>query len=144
MIIGTIEFVELEKKLQKTNSCYLDILAPDLGKAYVIAISRDHCPSCKQQKPRLDKLATKVVQKHGDRVVFTRIHIRYTEGSSEESLRSKDVFRHYFYPTNLILVKTRDRGVFEYYRNAAPEMNELGRNIEVALETAVMLAKDTN
>ena len=142
MTITTIEFTELEKKLQKTKKTAPDILAPALGKTYVIAISRDGCPNCLDQKPKLDKLAKEVAKRHGDKVVFTRVHIKYAPESKEESLRAKDVFHHYFYPTNFILVRSRDRGAFELYRNAGPTMTELAKNIEGAVETAVMLVKD--
>lgn len=142
MTITIMEFAELEKKLEKTKKTALDILAPALGKAYIIAITRDGCPNCEDQKPKLDKLAKKTARKHDAKAVFTRIHIRYTQESREESLRAKDAFHHYFYPTNLILVRSRDRGVFELYRNAGPTMTELEKNIEGAVETAVMLAKD--
>jgi hypothetical protein len=142
MPIATIEFAELEKKLRTTKKSYLEFLAPELGKAYAIAISRDGCPNCEEQKPKLDKLATKMMQKHGNKVVFTRVHIKYAQGFTEESKRAKDVFHHYFYPTNIIIVRSRDRGAFELYRNAGPEMTELENNIESAVETAVMLAKE--
>ncbi len=142
MSIATLEFVELEEKLRNTKKSYLDALAPDLGKAYIIAICRDGCPNCDEQKPKLDKLATKMVQKHVGKVVFARVHVKYAPNSAKESMRAKDVFRHYFYPTNLILIRSRDRGVFEYYRNAGPEMAELEKNIESAIESALMLAKE--
>lgn len=142
MTIATVEFTEFEKKLQKTKKVPLDTLAPALGKVHVIAITRDGCPNCEEQKPKLDKLAAEIADKHGDKVVFTRIHIKYTPESKEESLRAKDVFHHYFYPTNLILVRSRDRGAFELYRNAGPPMTELAKNIAAATETAVMLAKE--
>jgi hypothetical protein len=138
----SIEFVDFEKKLQKTKKNPLDLLASDFGKAYIIALSRDGCPNCEEQKPKLDKLATKMTQKHGEKAVFTRVHIKYSPESKEESTRAKDVFHHYFYPTNLILIKTRDRGAFELYRNAGPEMTELEKNIESAVEIAEMLAKE--
>ena len=142
MSIATLEFVDLEEKLRKTKKSHLDVLAPELGQAYVIAICRDGCPNCNEQKPKLDKLATKMVQKHVGKVVFTRVHVKYAPNSTKESMQAKDVFRHYFYPTNLILIRTRDRGAFEYYRNAAPEMTELEKNIESAIETTDMLAKE--
>jgi hypothetical protein len=52
------------------------------------------------------------------------------------------MFGHYFYPTNLILLRTRDRGAIEYYRNVSPHMSELRRNIEVAVETVTMIKKE--
>jgi len=142
MPVATLEFVQLEQKLRKAKKVHLDILAPELGKAYVVAICREGCPNCEEQKPKLDKLATKIAEKHGDTVVFTRVHVKYAQDSKEEYARAKDVFRHYFYPTNLILVRSRDKGAFELYRNAGPEMIELEKNIESAVETAVMLAKE--
>jgi thiol-disulfide isomerase/thioredoxin len=142
MSVATLEFVQLEQKLRKAKKVHLDLLAPELGKVYVVAICREGCPNCEEQKPKLDKLATKIVQKHGDKVVFTRVHVKYAQNSKEESARAKDVFHHYFYPTNLILVRSRDKGAFELYRNAGPEMIELEKNIESAVETAAMLAKE--
>jgi thiol-disulfide isomerase/thioredoxin len=137
-----LEFVRLEQRLRKTKKAHLDFLAPELGKVYVVAVCRDGCPDCEGQRPKLDKLATEMAQKHGDRVVFTRVHVKYARNSKEESVRAKDVFHHYFYPTNLILIRSRDRGAFELYRNAGPEMVELEENIESAVETAAMLAKE--
>jgi len=142
MTITTIEFAELEEKLRKTKKSPLDLLAPELGKAYVVAICRDGCPNCEEQKPIMDKLATKMVQTYKGKVVFTRVHVKYADDFSEESKRAKDVFHHYFYPTNIILVKSRDRGAFELYRNAGPEMTEPEKTIKTAVETAVMLAKE--
>ncbi len=142
MTIDVIEFSEFERKLKKTRKSPIEHLAPKLGKAYVVAITRDNCPACKKQKPRLDKLAETLAEKHGDKIVFSRIHIKYSSDSVEESLRSKDLLKHYFYPTNLILIRTRDKGAIEYYRSAGPLMSEIKRNIEGAVETAVMLAKD--
>ena len=142
MSVATLEFVELEQRLRKTKKTHTDFLAPELGKAYVVAICRDGCPNCEEQKPKLDKLAAKLVQKHGDSVVFSRVHVKYAQNLKEESARAKDVFHHYFYPTNLILIRSRDRGAFELYRNAGPEMTELEKNIESAVETAAMLAKE--
>ncbi len=79
--------------------------------------------------------------KHGDRVVFTRVHVNYSPDSQQESLRSKDLLRHYFYPTNLILIRSRDRGAIEYYRNAGPDMRELLKNVEKAVEIAKFFEK---
>jgi thiol-disulfide isomerase/thioredoxin len=140
MQIKTIEFSKLEK-LPEAGKSILDCLAPDAGKVYVVAITRENCPACRKQKPRLDRLAEALKQKHGDRVVFIRIHVKRPPTSEEESLRSKAVFGHYFYPTNLVVLRTRDRGAIEYYRNVSPAMSELRRNIENAVETVVMMEK---
>jgi thiol-disulfide isomerase/thioredoxin len=144
MPINQVEFIELEKHVSKKAKPALQLLAPELGKVYIIAITRDNCPACKRQKPKLDKLAKDMEEKHGNNAVFTSIHVKQLHGDTSESQRAKTMLNHYFYPTNLILIKTKDRGTIEYYRNASPTMSELGRNIENALETATMLAKETN
>jgi thiol-disulfide isomerase/thioredoxin len=137
MPTNVVEF----KKLEKTGKHTLDFLAPKMGKVYVVAITRDGCPACAKQKPKLDRLAVNLEAKHGDRVVFTRIHVNYSPDSQQESLRSKDLLRHYFYPTNLILIRSKDRGAIEYYRNAGPDMRELLKNIEKAVEVAEFFEK---
>ncbi|MDH5266259.1 MAG: thioredoxin family protein [Candidatus Bathyarchaeota archaeon] len=143
MLINKIEFTILENDISETGKSLLDYLAPDIGKVYVIAITRDGCPACEKQKPKLNELAKSISKKYGDKVVFTRIHVRQPVGSQEESSRSKDMLRHYFYPTNVIALRTKDRGSIEYYRNVSPEMEELKKNIEIAVEIATMIEKQT-
>lgn len=142
MKIDKIEFTTLEEELSKTGKPLLDYLAPEIGKAYVVAITRERCPACHKQKRKLDRLAATMKQKHRDKLVFIRIHVKRPPTSEEESLRSKNTFGHYFYPTNLILIRTKDRGAIEYYRNVSPVMSELGRNIETAVETATMIKNE--
>lgn len=142
MPINKIEFNKLEQELSETSSSLLDYLAADIGKVYVIAITRDGCSACEKQKPKLNELANSTAEKHRDKVVFIQIHVEQSLGSQEESLRSKDTFGHYFYPTNLILLRTMDRGAIEYYRNASPEMDELKKNIEIAIEVATMIKRE--
>ena len=142
MKASKIEFSKLEKEISETGKSHLDYLAPDIGKVYAVAITRDGCPACERQKPKLQELTKTVEEKHGDKVVFARIHVRQPLGSQEESLRSKDVFGHYFYPTNLILLRTADRGAIEFDKNASPEMDELEKDIEVAVRIAAMIEKE--
>lgn len=137
MTIRVVEFTTLEN----TGKPVWDSLAPKRGVVYIVAITRDGCPVCKRQKPKLEKLAAALSEKHGKRVAFTRIHVNYSSESQEESLRSKDLLRHYFYPTNLILIRSKDKGAIEYYRNASPSMSELKRNIEKAVEVAKFFEK---
>jgi len=139
MEIHEIEFDKLEKEISKTSRSLLDYLAPNIGKVYVVAITRDECPACEKQKPKLEKLATTLTEKYGNRVVFARIRVKRPFGLDKESLRSKDLLGHYFYPTNLILLRTRDRGAIELYRNIEPKMNELKKNIGVAVEITKMI-----
>ena len=143
MSIEKLEFAKLEKGISKTGKSVSDYLAPDVGKVYVVAITRERCPACQKQKPKLDRLAMTLKKKHRD-IVFTRIHVKWLPDSQEESLRCKDLFHHYFYPTNLILLRTKNRGSIEYYRNVSPNMTELRRNIEITVETAKMIKKETS
>ncbi len=137
-----IEFEDLERKVSAKGKSFRDILATEMGKAYVIAISRDGCPACESQKPKLDKLAeTFAAEKDNDKTIFIRIHVKYSKNSREEALRSRDVLGHYFFPTNIILVRTRDRGAIELFRSVEPRMSELKRNIIMAMKIADMLAK---
>ncbi len=126
----------------ETGGSILDYLAPDIGKVYVVTITRDGCLACERQKPELDRLEEKTAEKHGKRVAFIQIHVKHPTEKDRESLRSKDVLGHYFYPTNMILLRTKDRGTIEYYRNVSPRMSELSRNIEIAIELARILEKD--
>jgi thiol-disulfide isomerase/thioredoxin len=142
MPINKIRFTKLEKKISETDKLLLDYLAPDFGKVYVIAITRDGCPACERQKPKLDELAAALKEKDSNKAIFTRIHVRYAPDSQEESLRSKAMLGHYSYPTNLILLRTADRGAIEYYRNSSPPMGELKKNIEVAAKIAAMIGKE--
>ena len=142
MKVDKIEFSKLEKDISETGKSYLDCLAPDIGKVYVVSITRDGCPACEKQKPKLSELAKTIEERHGDKTVFTRIHVRQSSGSTEESLRAKDILSHYFYPTNLILLRTMDRGAIELYRNVSPAMDELEKNIETATEIAAMIEKE--
>jgi hypothetical protein len=141
MAIRNIEFTEVEREISKAGKSHLDLLAPETGRVYVVAISRDKCPACERQKPRLDELAKSATEKHGKKVGFTRIRVKHPTEKDKESLRSKEVLGHYFYPTNLILIRTKDKGVIELYRNVSPRMSELRRSVEIAVEIAERLEK---
>ena len=136
MLINEITFSEIKKDLISNDVSIQNYLASEMGKVYVISITRQGCRACEKQKPKLKKLAKTTEDKYGAQVVFHQIHINYSPEHPEESLKSKDLFGHYFYPTIMILLKTVDRGAIDYYRNVSPNMHELKNNIEVALEIA--------
>jgi hypothetical protein len=142
MPVNTIEFFDLEKRLSQTGETPQNVLAPDLGVVYVIAITRDGCSACERQKPQLVDLARCMEENFKDEVDFSWVHVSRPANSDDESLRSKVVLSHYFYPTNLVLLKTRDKGAFEYYRCVSPEMGELEKIIHRAIEVARFLKKD--
>jgi thiol-disulfide isomerase/thioredoxin len=141
MQVKKIEFAELEKQVSPKLS-FRDVLAPETGKAYVVVITRDGCPACHRHKPKFMKLANTLSRKFADAVVFVEVHVKKPAGSDAESLRSKSVFGHYFYPTDLVLLRTRDRGAIEFFRAVSPRMDELRKNVENAVATAVALAKE--
>jgi thiol-disulfide isomerase/thioredoxin len=141
MSVETIEFVDLEKALSRKHVSFRDFFASEVGKVYVVCISRDGCPVCVKQKLKVDRLAKALAGKYGGKVVFARVHVKYSPERNQESLRSKDVLGHYFYPTNLVLVRSRDKGAFEYYRAASSRISELARNVAHAVEVAKMLEK---
>ncbi len=63
MPIDKIEFIKLEKDIFATGKPLLDYLAPEFGKVYVVAITRDRCSACEKQKPKLDESATNLKKK---------------------------------------------------------------------------------
>ena len=108
MLISKLEFTELEKERSRSGKSALEYLTLDIGKVHVVSITRDRCPACKRQKPRMEKLAKSIVEKHGKTVVFAQIRVRHPTEKGGEVLRSKEILGHYFFPTNLILLRTKD------------------------------------
>ncbi len=141
MPVKNVEFVDVEKGVSSKRS-FRDVLAPEMGKAYVIVITRDGCPACQRHKPRFQKLASTLSRKCGDKVVFTDVHVKRPAKSDAESQRSKTVMDHYFYPTDLVLLRTKDKGSIEFFRAVSARMDELARYVENAVTTAVALAKE--
>jgi hypothetical protein len=142
MTFDKVEFTDLEEALADSGKNCLDYLAQGFGKAYVIAITRDGCPACEKQEPELEGLAERMAGSHNGKVIFTRVHVNQLSGSTQESIRSKDVLGHYFYPTNLILIRTSDMGAIEYYRAASPDMEELEKHIKKAVEIAAFFDEE--
>ncbi len=141
MLIRKVEFVDVEKKISSRMS-FRDVLAPEMRKAYVVVITRDGCPACRRHKPRFEKLANALGRKFGAAVVFVEVHVKKPADSDVESQRSKTVLGHYFYPTDLVLLRTKDRGAIEFFRGVSARMDELARNVENAVATAVAFAKE--
>jgi hypothetical protein len=133
MAIDKINFIDLENQSSKTGESPLDYLATDLGKVYTVTITRDGCPACEKQKAKLIDLVNFMEKKFDGEVVFIQIHVSRPFNSEEESLRSKKLLGHYFYPTNLVLLRSRDRGAFEYYRCVSPDIQDLEKIVCRAL-----------
>jgi thiol-disulfide isomerase/thioredoxin len=102
---------------------------------YVYALTRDRCTGCEIQKPLFEKLANQVGEKYGDHVQFGSIHVLQDSQFREKLQDFRRVLRFAAYPTYLILLKT-EVGVVEIYRGIEPPMEEIARNIDLAMELA--------
>ncbi len=142
MTHSILAFTALENALAESGESFRDYLAPEFGKVYVVTITRDNCSACEKHKPKLKRLFKTVTAKQGDKVVFIQVHVKQPRGNQRESIRSKNMFGHYFYPTDLLLLKTADRGSVEIYRNVSPTMKELEANINANLRVAEFIAKE--
>lgn len=138
MAVRVIKFNAIEKRLPAGGG-WRELLGPAAGSVSVLAIGRDGCPACVKFKPALEKLARELAAKHGRLVKFTRVHISCPGGSMAESLRAKKLLGHYFYPTAAVLARSKDLGVFEYYRAVSPSAGELKKKISAALRAALRL-----
>lgn len=132
----TIEFKNLEKALRGKKTSWRELLAPAAGGAAVVTISRDGCKGCELQKPALKKLEAALAPKYGKRLTFSVVHVAWAPGAAEESVRSKKLLGHYFYPCTVILIRTRDLGPAEYYRCGYPSPAELKKYCALALRAA--------
>lgn len=101
---------------------------------YVYALTRDRCSGCEIQKPLFEKLANQIHEKYDDRVEFGSIHVSQDD-QFREKLQDFRVLRFAAYPTYLIVLKT-EVGIVETYRGIEPPMEEIARNIDLALELA--------
>lgn len=112
----------------------LSSLAQREKTVYVYALTRDRCTGCEIQKPLFEKLANQIHEKYDDRVEFGSIHVS-EDDQFREKLQDFRVLRFAAYPTYLIVLKT-EVGIVETYRGIEPPMEEIARNIDLALELA--------
>lgn len=132
----TIQFKTLEQHLQGKKVSWKDFFIPTAGGATVVTICRDACKGCELLEPVLKQLEKNMISKHGRKISFSKIHVSCQNGSMEESLRSKKTLGHYFYPNTIILIRTKDMGLVEYYRCGYPSAAELRKYVGRALRTA--------
>ena len=100
---------------------------------YVYALTRDRCAGCEVQKPLFEKLANQIQWKYGDRVQFGSVHVSQDDQFREKLQDFRRVLKFAAYPTYVILVRT-EVGVVEIYRGIEPPMEEIARNIDLAME----------
>ncbi len=122
----------LEKSRQSPDDPLSSFLTDDKT-VHVFALTRDLCSGCQMQKPLYEKLADTVGRKHGERVKFHSIHLSNHEGFGDKRQDFRRILRFAAYPTYLILVND-GAGSVEAYRAIEPPMEEIERNISLALE----------
>jgi hypothetical protein len=137
MPVELLDFSELKKALDRKNIEFTDFFVKKFGIAYVIAVSREKCSDCEQQKPPFEKLSEKMESKHGSRVEFARVHARYSKENREETMQCLDAFRAVAFPTYLICIRNHQGKNVETYRAIEPPMSEIERNLKTAVELAV-------
>ncbi len=127
-----------EEFLQKTKLSPKEPIAPLVqieDAVYVYALTRDRCSGCEIQKPLFEKLADQTYEKYGAQVKFASIHVSQDEQFREKLQDLRRLLKFAAYPTYLVLLKT-EVGVVEAYRGIEPPMEEIARNIDIALELA--------
>ncbi len=139
--VQTLEFKELIDEPSHGN--LVGNLVKELGVVYVTSITRDGCSGCAEQKPLFNEMASKTAAKHQGKVVFSNIHIRYSEDDQSESAKGKKVLGHAAYPTYMIHVKSRF-GPLEVYRAIYPSMDELEKQAENTMDLAEYYKEDAS
>lgn len=135
MPITRLSYEEFVRHTKSSNQDPADSLAKHVKTVYVYALTRDRCSGCEIQKPLFEKLAEQTRDKYGDRVEFGSIHVSDNEQFRERLQDFRRVLKFAAYPTYLILLKSQE-GVAETYRGIEPPMEEIARNIDIAMELA--------
>jgi len=137
MAVKLLDFSEFKKALDEKNIESMDFFAEKFGIAYVLAVTREKCPGCEQQKPLFEKLANKMKSKHGSRVKFFRVHAHFSQENIEEAMQCLDTFKTVAFPTYIIYVRDHQGKNRETYRAIEPPMSEIERNIRISVDLAV-------
>ncbi len=140
-VVRNFEFKGLIDESSRGNQ--IERLVKELGVVYVTSITREGCSGCAEQKPFFRELANRTTAKHKGKLVFSNIHIRYSQDDPSESAESKKVLGHAAYPTYMIHVKSRF-GPLEVYRAIYPSMEELERQVENTLDLAAYYKEEAN
>ncbi len=136
MPVKVLDFSELKKTLDKKDGEPLDILVNRVGIAYVVAVTRERCPSCEKQKPLFEKLAERMKEKYAWQTDFFRVHAFFDKEQTEEAKHCLAAFHTVAYPTYVIGIKDNENNKRETYRSIEPPMREIERNIKIGVELA--------
>jgi thiol-disulfide isomerase/thioredoxin len=135
MPISRIAYEDFLQNSKSSTEEPMAIVVREEGVVYVYALTRDRCSGCEIQKPLFEKLADQTREKYDGRVQFGIIHVSQDQQFKEKLKDFRQVLKFDAYPTYLVLLKS-DVGVVEIYRGIEPPMEEISRNIDVALELA--------
>ncbi len=135
MPISRLTYEEFLGKAKLSAQEPTDFLVQQEKTVYVYALTRDRCAGCEIQKPLFEKLANQIHEKYDDRVEFGSIHVSQDDQFRKKLQDFRRVLRFAAYPTYLVLLKT-EVGITEIYRGIEPPMEEIARNIDIALELA--------
>ena len=136
MPVKVLAFSKLKQALSERNMEFTDFLVKKFGVAYVVAVTREKCSGCEQQKPLFEKLSDKMKNKHNNRVDFVRVHARFNPDNKEETMQCLDMVQTVAFPTYLVYVRNQQGKSRETYRAVEPPMNEIERNVKTAVELA--------
>ncbi len=129
--VKVLYFKKLKKALDAGNKP-LDILVKEPERVCVIMVTRERCPSCQEQKPLFEKLASKLGKKHASRIEFSRIHSSYNSKNKEEARQCLNAFHTAGFPTYIIAVEDAAGNILETYRSLDAPVSEIERNINLA------------
>ena len=135
MPISRLAYENFLAKAKSSNEEPMATLAREEGVVYVYALTRDRCSGCEVQKPLFEKLADQTHEKYDGRVEFGVIHVSQDQLFREKLQDFRRVLKFAAYPTYLVLMRD-EVGISEVYRGIEPPMEEISRNIDVALELA--------
>jgi len=124
-------YEDFMKRVQGKDA--FEVLAEAERVIHVYALTRDRCAGCQTQKPLFEKLAASMSEKYGGKVRFGIIHVSENTDFRMKLQDLRRVLKFAAYPTYLILIKT-EIGVVETYRGIEPPMDEIARNIDLAVE----------
>lgn len=135
MVVLRSTYEDFLSKSQLAPQDTLSALVEHEKAVYVFALTRDLCGGCEIQNPFYQKLADLVSKKHGDRVKFHAIHVSDQQPFRDRLQDFRRTLKFAAYPTYLILMRT-GIGIVETYRAIEPPMEDIERNIDLALELA--------
>jgi len=139
--LRVLDFADLKKTLEASSKGPLDTLAQKLGVVYVMIVTRDRCPSCKEQKPLFGKLANRMRKKYADQIEFLRVHSSYSRERTEEAKQCLNVFHTVGFPTYIIAIRDNGGNTLETYRSLDAPTKEIERNIKMGI-TVINLIRE--